>query len=152
MPNLLDLFSGLFNVARNPVYKSPRAPPTTLPDTRQAATGPRCKLPVNSPCLQAKTRWCTLGAGLQEAGKAGARCVRGCVKMIARDVDIPVGWQRQVYADGVSLGCLLPGNVVYILAALVSEGRMSSSFLQGTAFFALSIVIVMAVFGGFGVL
>jgi hypothetical protein len=29
---------------------------------------------------------------------------------------------------------------------------MSSSFLQGVAFFALSIVILMASFGGFGVL
>lgn len=29
---------------------------------------------------------------------------------------------------------------------------MSSSFLQGVAFFALTIVIVMSIFGGFGVL
>jgi hypothetical protein len=29
---------------------------------------------------------------------------------------------------------------------------MSSSFLQGVAFFALSVVILMAAFGGFGVL
>ena len=29
---------------------------------------------------------------------------------------------------------------------------MSSSFLQGVAFFALSVIIIMAAFGGFGVL
>jgi hypothetical protein len=29
---------------------------------------------------------------------------------------------------------------------------MNSSFLQGVSFFALSVVIVMAIFGGFGVL
>lgn len=29
---------------------------------------------------------------------------------------------------------------------------MSSSFLQGVAFFALSIIIVMSIFGGFGAL
>jgi hypothetical protein len=29
---------------------------------------------------------------------------------------------------------------------------MSSSFLQGTAFFALVVVVVIATFGGFGVL
>lgn len=30
--------------------------------------------------------------------------------------------------------------------------EMSSSFLQGVAFFALTIVIVMSIFGGFGAL
>lgn len=29
---------------------------------------------------------------------------------------------------------------------------MSSGFLQGVSFFALSVIVVMAVFGGFGVL
>jgi hypothetical protein len=37
-------------------------------------------------------------------------------------------------------------------AAICTGGGMSSSFLQGTAFFALVVVVVIATFGGFGVL
>jgi hypothetical protein len=63
-----------------------------------------------------------------------------------------VGWQE---TTGLRHGIWFLYQKVFNVratAAFSTGGGMSSSFLQGTAFFALVIVVVMASFGGFGVL